>query len=86
MDVVKRVLVYVFIGLAILGSLFFLARGFWAGAFTAFAIAIITVAWFWSADRTAVAGLFQALAAVVLIGVTHRRPLTPAAEPGSLSK
>jgi len=66
----KRLLGYVFIGLAILVGVIFLAKGLLASAFTAFVIAVISAVWFWSADRSAVAGLFQALVAAVLIGIT----------------
>ncbi len=70
MEVMKRVLAYVSIGLTILVGVIFLVKGSLPGAFTALAFVIISAGWFWSGDRPAVAGLFQALVAAVLIGIT----------------
>lgn len=69
-DFLKRLIALIGMGTFLIVSMVFFATKFYVFGSMFLALAAVAACWFWARDRKAIAGLAQAMVAVVLLGVT----------------
>ena len=69
-DLLKRLIALIGMATFLIAAIVFFVTKFYVFGFMFLALVVVGACWFWACDRKAIAGLAQAMVAVVLLGVT----------------